>query len=183
MSVVALVGLSGAGKSTVAPLLAARLGGGWIDLDDAIAREAGTPVPALLRREGEAAFRAREAAALRAVLEARPRPRVLACGGGILSREENRALLAARATVVWLRVPPAVAAERLGRAGASERPLLDGADPPETRLAALEAERGPSFDAAADLRIDTAGRTPSEVAEEIHRALRARGPGWEPSAS
>ncbi len=108
---------------------------------------------------------------------------MLACGGGILSREENRALLAARATVVWLRVPPAEAAARLGRDGAAGRPLLDGTDPPEARLAALEAERGPAYDAAADLRIDTAGRTPSEVAEEIHRALRARGPGWEPSAS
>ncbi len=183
MSVVALIGLSGAGKSTVAPLLAARLGGGWIDLDEAVAREAGAPVAVLIRREGEAAFRAREAAALRAALGARPAARVLACGGGILSREENRALLAARATVVWLRVPAAVAAARLGAAGAAERPLLDGADPAEARLAALESERGPAYGAAADLTIDTAGRTPSEVAEEIHRALRARGPGWEPSAS
>lgn len=174
MCVVALVGLSGAGKSTVAPLLAALLGGGWIDLDDEIAREAGESVATLLRRDGEAAFRAGEASALRGVLEAVHPPCVLACGGGILSREECRVLLRARAFVVWLRVMPEVAGARLGTAGAAVRPLLDGPEPPSGRLAALERERRKAYEAAADLAVETGGRSPEEIAGEIHRRLAAR---------
>jgi shikimate kinase len=181
VGVVALIGLSGAGKSTVAPLLGALLGGGWLDLDDEIARRAGESVATLLRREGEALFRAREAAALREALETVPPPRVLACGGGILARGESRALLRARAFVVWLRVTPEVAGARLGAAGAAVRPLLDG--PLPGRLAALERERRGAYEAAADLMVETGDRSPEEIAGEIHRTLAARGPAWGSSAS
>jgi len=112
---VALIGLSGAGKTTVAPKVAARLGCDWIDLDLEIARAAGTGagVGDLIREEGEAAFRAREAEALRQALEVDRRPRlVVACGAGALSLRENLDRLRARAITIWLRVTPGIAAEK-----------------------------------------------------------------------
>jgi shikimate kinase len=183
VAVVALIGLSGSGKSTVAPLLGALLGGGSLDLDGAIALRAGEAVATLIRREGEAAFRAREASALREVFEAVPPPRVVACGGGILALGESRALLRARALVVWLRVTPEVAGARLGSAGAAMRPLLDGPGPLPDRLAALDRERRGAYEAAADLMVETEGRSPEEIAGEIHRMLLARGPAWGSCAS
>ena len=191
-SVIALIGLPGAGKSAVAPLLAARLRWGWADLDEEIARAAGAPVPELLRGRGEPAFRALEARALEAALDAERGPagpaavpgpapgRVLACGGGILSPVGNRALLRERAFVVWLRVSPRSAAARLGAALAAERPLLDGAGSLEARIAALEAGRRGLYEAAADVVVSTDGRAPAEIAEEILAAWGAR---WGSSGS
>jgi shikimate kinase len=173
---VALIGLSGAGKSTAAPLIAARLGCDWLDLDLAVARAAGADVPSLIRGEGEAAFRAREAAALRAVLEEDPRPRlVVACGAGALLLPENRARLKTRALTVWLRVAPATAAERLGAAPEAARPLLTG-ESPVSRLHALWEARHASYEAAATATVDTEGRSPDEVATLV--VARLREAGW-----
>lgn len=139
------MGLPGAGKSSVGPILAARLGRAFDDLDALVARREGRGVTEILRGEGESAFRAIERDALRgALLTGRrepPRPSpsqaptvqpsptllVLACGGGVVTDPESRELLASRATVVWLTVRVETALERLGPAGVAERPLL--ADP------------------------------------------------------
>lgn len=174
---VALIGLSGAGKTTVAPKVAARLGCDWIDLDREIARAAGVDaVGALIRREGEAAFRAREADALRQALEADPRPRlVVACGAGALSLRENRDRLRDGARTIWLRVTPGLAVARLGAAPEGDRPLLEG-DAPEARLHALWEARRADYEAAATDIVDTEGRTPDEVAERVAAVLR--GAGW-----
>ena len=173
---VALIGLSGAGKTTVAPKVAARLGCDWIDLDREIARAAGADVPSLIRGEGEAAFRAREAAALRAALEEDRRPRlVVACGAGALLLPENRARLAAGAVTVWLRVAPGMAAERLGLAPETARPLLTG-DAPEARLRTLWEARRAAYEAAATGAVDTDGRSPDEVADLV--AALVREAGW-----
>jgi len=178
---VALIGLSGAGKTTVAPLVAARLGCDWIDLDREIARAAGVGpgggVGGLIRRDGEAAFRAREAETLREALEADRRPRlVVACGAGALSLRENRDRLRARAVTIWLRVTPGIAAERLGTAPEGDRPLLEG-DVPETRLQALWEARRDAYEAAATAVVDTEGRTPDEVADRVVAVLREAGWG------
>ncbi len=85
--------------------------------------------------------------------------------------------------MVWLQVTPAVAAARLGVAGAATRPMLDGPEQVSDRLTALEQERRRVYEKAADLEIDTAARLPEEVAGEIHRALVARGSEWGFSAS
>ena len=176
---VALIGLSGAGKTTVAPKIASRLGCDWIDLDEEIARAAGADVPALIRRDGEQSFRARESEALRAALEEDPRAGlVVACGAGVILDPENRARLAARALTIWLRVSPKMAAERLAAAGVAPgvaRPLLDGNDP-ESRLAALWEARRESYGTAATAVVDTDGRTPDEVADLV--LARVREAGW-----
>ncbi|HSQ59269.1 MAG TPA: shikimate kinase [Acidobacteriota bacterium] len=123
---VALIGIPGSGKSAVAPLLAARLGVASADLDEAIERAAGRPVAAIFAGAGEAAFREHEARALEAAL-AGEEGVVIACGGGVTTHEASRALLRARATVVWLRISPALAARRLGPAGLAARPLIAAA--------------------------------------------------------
>lgn len=191
----ALIGLPGSGKSTVAPLLGARLGVPWTDLDERIAQAAGTPVPELLRRRGEAPFRAAEEAALRAALDqadARPAPvagaappgagggrrrpgLVLACGGGAVVHEGSRALLRERAFVVWLQVGAEAAAARLGVAGAGGRPLLSGAGTLAERLESLGRARAPHYGAAAHASVATDGLTPSEVAAEVERAWDSSG--------
>jgi shikimate kinase len=201
-----LIGLPGSGKSVVAPLLAARLGCSWADLDERIARAAGVAVPELLRREGEARFRAVEEEALRAALrgatEARggagaadgadaPRPEtaasrpglVLACGGGVVARPESSALLRQQAFVVWLRVAPETAAARIGRAGAAERPLLDGAGSVAMRIEALLRRRAPLYAAVAHAAVETEGRTAEAVAGEVQRAWEERAERWGTSGS
>ncbi len=185
VALVALVGLPGAGKTVVAPLLATRLGWRWDDLDAAIARAAGKGVPELLRSEGEARFRERELEALRRVLASPAEGLVLACGGGVVVGEEARRELAASATVVWLQVLPETALARLRASGLSDRPLL--ADGPARedatalqRLRELQAARDPLYGAIAAISVTTEGRTPEEMAAALDAALRDR---WAGSAS
>jgi shikimate kinase len=174
---IALIGLPGAGKSTVAPLLAEGLGFGSVDLDQEIERQANRSIPAILEEQGEERFRDLESRVLDEVLNA-GEGLVLACGGGILGRAENREALKARARVVWLAVDPATAAARLGPGAAGGRPLLSGG-PLEERLQALLLSRGDAFAAAADLVVETAGRSPEEVAGRIAAHARASQARWD----
>lgn len=164
---VALVGLSGAGKSTVAPALAERLGLPLADSDALVAARTGQLVPTIFAEQGEAAFRALEAAALADAL-AGP-PMVLATGGGIILRAENRRLLRTNAFVVWLDAANATLLERL-RHAAEVRPLL--AVDPAARLAALRAARAPLYAEVAHLVIDTTELEVAAVVERIHKGLR-----------
>src|SRR4051812_39818100 len=108
---IALVGLSGAGKSSVGRRLAERLGWPLLDTDALIERSAGRPIPQIFAEDGEPAFRELEAAALCEAL-AQP-PAVVATGAGIVLREENRALLGSNARVVWLDARTATLVARL----------------------------------------------------------------------
>jgi shikimate kinase len=170
----------------VAPLLGARLGVPWDDLDAVIERAAGRSVPEILRGEGEAAFRARERLALEAALAPGPAGFVLACGGGVVTHGPSREALHAASTVVWLRVGPAVAAARLGPLGAAERPLLAASgealdpDAAAARLTALLEAREPLYRLASHVVVETDGRTPEQVAEAAGAALRGL---WDRSAS
>ena len=166
---VALVGLSGTGKSTVAPLLAERRGLTSVDLDDVVAVTAGRAVAQIFAEDGEAAFRSMESAALAAAL-AGP-PAVVATGGGVVLAASNRAALSGGATVVWLRSRPGVLAERLA-ASDEARPLLAGGpDGAVDALARMASERGPLYEELADVALSVDGRTAAEVVDALDEVL------------
>lgn len=160
---VVLLGLMGAGKSTVGRALAAATELPFVDLDARIADEAGKDIPTIFAEEGEAAFREMEAGALKRV--ARERPLVLAVGGGTPVRASNWPVMEEIGRCVWLDVDPETAARR---ADDGSRPLLYEADP-EAKLRALLAARREAY-ARAELRVD-AGRPVDEVVDRILRAL------------
>jgi shikimate kinase len=161
---VVLCGLSGAGKSTVGPLVAKRLRRPFVDIDRAIEAEAGASVREIFARDGEPAFRARERVAVAAALAAAV-PAVIALGGGAL---EDDATLAAtlRHTLVFLDAPVAVLVPRIG---GSDRPLLAG--DASSRLTALAEARRARY-RQAHVVVD-AGRPPAVVAGAICSRLKA----------
>jgi shikimate kinase len=168
---VVLVGLPGAGKSTVGPLVAARLGWTFLDFDAELARREGRSVAEQFAQDGEAGFRTREAA-LSGELALRPAgAMVLAPGGGWMTNAAARRALAGVARTVYLRVRPATAARRLA-ADAVVRPLLAGAADPVHALATLLARRGPAYEAA-DLVIDAESDAPEDVAAAVAAAVAA----------
>jgi len=152
----------GSGKSTVGTELAARLGAAFRDLDEAVEEEAGRPITEIFQAEGEAGFRDREETALRAIPGEGGR-RVVATGGGVVLREANRRLMAQTGQVVYLHAPVETLLERV--AGDANRPLLQVADP-RAKLEALQTERDPLY-RQADLTVETAGRSPAEIVDEI----------------
>lgn len=160
-----------AGKTTVGRRLAERLGYRFVDLDREVARRAGRSIPEIFRREGEAAFRRLEAEATRAV--DRLDRVVVAAGGGWMARPE----LSDRwpdAVRVWLKVGAGEALARLSGSLAT-RPLLAGERDPETAARRLLAAREAAY-ARAELAVETEGRSPERVVEEILLRLGASGP-------
>ena len=164
---IALIGLSGAGKSTVARILAAQTLLPLIDLDALIVQRAGLSIPTLFSTYGESHFRDLEATALAEACTSGPT--VVATGGGVVLRDENRALLRANAFVVWLDAPVDALVARL-QAHDEERPLLTG-DDPAARLRALRAARAPLYAEVAHLRAETNGRDAMGIAADILNAM------------
>lgn len=163
-----LVGFMGAGKSTVAGLVAARLGRPYVDLDEVIAERAGRPVTAIFAEDGEETFRALESQALLGVEHLAPS--VIACGGGIVIRPENRAALKRLGTVVYLEVTAGEALARIGDVGT--RPLLAGAGGSLAATRLLSA-RESLYRSVADLTVDTVGLECQQVADTIVSLLGA----------
>ena len=148
---VVLVGLMGAGKSTVGRRLAKEMERPFADADEQVELRAGRAIPAIFRTGGEDEFRRLETEVL-GDLVARPHPLVIAAGGGAVSRGQNRELLAPRCFVVWLRASAEFLAERTDTA---HRPLLaNAADGPEATLRRLLAERTPFYEGVADAVVD-----------------------------
>jgi len=171
---IALIGLMGAGKSSVARVLGERLGVGVADLDGMIEATEGCSVAELFERAGEAWFRRRESELLAEAL--RSGVKVVACGGGIVLDADRRRTLRDRCRVVWLEASPTVAASRVSALGgdpARVRPLLAGR-PARERLEQLLAERAPLYAEAAHVRVSTEGRTPEQVADAVLVALRTK---------
>jgi len=162
-----LVGLMAVGKSTVGRLLAAELGFSFYDSDRVIEDRAGAEVAWIFDVEGEAGFRERE---MHAVDELSRRSGiVLATGGGVVLREENRRHLKERGTVVWLDTPLERLVERTRRD--KRRPLLREGNVRET-LERLGRERSPLYQEVADLRFCADRHTPRSLAAEIAGAFR-----------
>lgn len=166
MSHIFLTGFMGAGKTTVGRIVARRLGVPFVDLDAVVEELDGRGVPAIFAESGEEAFRCAETDALSSLTD-HP-DAVVACGGGVVLRDENRVLLRRLGRVFYLSVTAEEALARLG--DAAGRPLLEGE---AGRLAPtlLEGRRA-LYAAVADETVDTAGMTPDAVADEI--VARAR---------
>lgn len=162
-----LIGLMGAGKTTVGRLCARKLDRDFVDTDDiVIALAGGAPVAEIFAVGGEGHFRELERAAI-ADVTASPAPLVIACGGGAAVDAENRRRLQRAGVIVWLRAPVAVLAERV-HTGAT-RPLLAGG--PVAALTRLEAAREAAYEAAADITIDTEDRGIEAVADAVVAAF------------
>ncbi len=161
-----LIGLMGAGKSTVGARCADALGRAFVDTDELVAMTAGATVPEIFARDGEAAFRELEHAAIADACAA-PVPAVIAAGGGAVLDARNRELMHGHGFVVWLQAPAAELAKRVG-AGA-DRPLLRG--DPGASLARLESVRAPAYEATADAVVDTAGRSVDAVVADVLAAV------------
>jgi len=170
----ALIGYRGVGKTTVARLLALKLGWEWIDADVEIEWRAGKNIAAIFADDGEAAFRDLESQVVADL--AQRRDVVLALGGGAVLRPANRQALAAT-TMIWLKAGVRVIAERLDADARTQdqRPALTAAG----GLAEIETllrEREPIYRRCADYSVDTEGKTPQAVADEILGLLGKRDP-------
>jgi shikimate kinase len=166
---IALIGPRGSGKTTVARLLAETLGWQWVDADDVLERRNGRSVRAIFAEQGEAAFREHEAVVLRELCALRQH--VVATGGGVILREDNRALLQASARVVWLSADVETLCRRLegDATGGERRPALLGGGRAEVEEVCRVRE--PLYRAAAHHAVTTAGRTPAEVTAEIAASI------------
>ena len=169
-----LVGMMGAGKTTVGRLLARRLKLRFFDCDHEIERRCGVKVPLIFEIEGEAGFRAREMQVL-AELTALEGI-VLATGGGAVLAEENRRCLAAGGTVIYLCARPEDLYERVRQD--RNRPLLATPDP-LGRLRELYVQRDPLYRAVADVVMDTRRQSVQNLARTLVDQLADR---WKASA-
>ena len=147
---VVLVGLMGVGKTTVGRRLAKELQRPFADADEQIELRAGRTIPVIFHDDGEEAFRRLETEVV-ADLLARHHPLIVAAGGGVVTRPENRALLVRHAFVVWLRASAEFLARR---SDPTHRPLLAGAEDTAAAFERLVAERSPLYQAAADAVVD-----------------------------
>jgi shikimate kinase len=163
---VAIVGYMGSGKTTLGRSLARALGLEFVDLDRAIVKRAGKGIPEIFATCGEQTFRDLEHEALLEALQGGT-PSVVACGGGVVIRPENRTLLRG-VTTVFLREDTDVLYERTRGPG---RPLR-AASRKEFRL--RYAERLPFYSEVADLEVEVDGRPPAKVAEEVLGCLSRR---------
>jgi shikimate kinase len=157
-----LVGLMGAGKSTVGRLLARRLSKRFVDSDQEIEKRNGVTIPVIFEIEGEEGFRRREQEVLMDL--AQEQGLVLSTGGGIVLRPENREVLRNQGFVVYLNARPELLAERTKHD--RSRPLLNVEDP-LARLRQLHAIRDPLYREVAHAVVETGRGAPQQVVQAI----------------
>jgi shikimate kinase len=162
-----LVGLMGSGKTSVGKVLARLLEKDFIDSDHEIERATGVRIPLIFEIEGEAGFRAREHKML-TQLVARENI-LLATGGGAVLSRDNRELLRANGSVIYLRAPVKSLLKRTHRD--RNRPLLQGPDP-AAKLSELYKQRDPLYRAVAHLTVDTGNQSVRALAGQIEAKLK-----------
>jgi shikimate kinase len=165
---IALVGLMGAGKTSVGRKLASSLGLPFRDADEEIEKAAGRSITDIFAEYGEAEFRDGERRVIARLLE--DPPHVLATGGGAFMNEETRGLIKARAVSVWLKVDLDTLSRRVGRK--DTRPLLQGKDA-RAVLEELAAVRYPVY-AEADITIESGDTPHHSTVDSIIKALKER---------
>jgi len=176
---VALVGLRGAGKSTIGPLLAARLGASFHEMDALIVDASGLPVDQIFELHGERYYRRLEREVLSRLVSRRA-PAVLAAAGGIVNEPPSWELLLERSTTVWLRARPHDHWARVVAQG-DRRPMAQRPDA-MAELRALLAAREPLY-GQAHIVVDTSGRKPEEIVDLVMRGVSRHGDTMEESDS
>jgi shikimate kinase len=174
---IVLIGMMGAGKSTVGRRLAARLGLNFVDADTEIEAAAGMSIPDIFATHGEQSFRDGEVRVIARLLEGAPC--VVATGGGAWMRTDTRERIRAKGVSVWLKADADVLLRRVKRR--SDRPLLQTADPAAT-IEKLVAERYPVY-AEADLTLLSREVPHDRIVEECLAALAAYLPDHPPAAT
>jgi shikimate kinase len=169
--ILTLIGYRATGKTTLARLVAGRIAWDWIDADTEIERRAGKSISRIFAEDGEPAFRDLEAGVISEFC--RRNRLVLAAGGGAPLRPENRRAMRAGGKVVWLTARPETILARMAADAttAARRPSLTDR-PALEEIIQLLARREPIYSEAADLIVDTEGRQPAEVAEEIIKTMQ-----------
>lgn len=161
-----LIGMMGAGKTTVGKLLAQQLGKVFVDSDEEIQHRTGVTIPHIFDIEGEGGFRQREAAAIEDLVKRNNI--VLATGGGAVLHEQNRVALRANGIVVYLKSTPADLWQRTRHD--RNRPLLQTADP-RAKLKELYAERDPLYAQTADLVMLTGKQSVHNLIQQMQSEL------------
>jgi shikimate kinase len=162
---IVLVGMMGAGKSSIGRRVALRLGIPFVDADTEIEKAAGMTIPDIFATRGEAEFRSGEARVILRLLE--QGPQVLATGGGAFMNPATRAAIAAKGISIWLKADLDVLMRRVKRR--QDRPLLKTEDPAAT-LQRLIEERYPVY-ALADLTVESRDVPHDRMVEEMVYAL------------
>ncbi len=174
---IVLVGMMGAGKSTIGRRMAARLHLPFTDADTEIETAAGMTIPDIFETHGEPYFRDGEARVIARILDSGPI--VLATGGGAFMRDETRDRIRGKAVSIWLKADPDVIMRRVRRR--ADRPLLQTADP-EATVNRLLSEREPVYQNA-DLTIASRDVPHDRIVEECLEALHAHLCGERPAAA
>jgi shikimate kinase len=177
-SLIFLTGFSGSGKSTIGPLLANSLGYEFVDLDQAIEKEAGKTITKIFAEDGEAHFRALELKGIQQL--ATQREMVISLGGGALEDAQSFSLIQQSGTMVYLKSPISILAKRL--CNKTDRPLLQGEkgeklsrEKIEQKIATILAQREQRYETA-DITVETdvkrIGSTVEELTRKIERHVR-----------
>lgn len=161
-----LVGLMGAGKTSVGRMLARRMNKEFLDADTEVEKITGVKIPVIFEIEGESGFRAREEKMIDQLTAMNGI--VLATGGGAVISPDNRALLKQRGRVIYLRAAPEDLWRRTRRD--RNRPLLQTADP-LGKLRALHEQRDPLYREIADLIVDTGAQSVAHLTSQIQQLL------------
>ncbi len=167
---IALVGLRGAGKSTLGERLAKAVGAPFVELDREVEREAGTSLSEIFLLYGQAGYRRYEKRCLERVIEAHPRL-VLATGGSIVSEPSTYDLLRSECLTVWLKADPEEHMARVVAQG-DTRPMA-GSREAMHDLRRILAGRAPLY-GQADVTVDTAGRSVEQSLADLRKALSAQ---------